>query len=74
MMLAIMIYGGNFTTIHCQDFFNLFIKLCRTLLGGLLSEKFIGKPEPKRAELNTSSLAKYKYSIDQWGNWNLFQV
>ena len=50
------------------------MKSCRTLLGGLLSEKFIGKPEPKRVDLNTSSLAKYKYSIDQWGNWSLFQV
>lgn len=44
-----------------------------TLLGGFLAEKYIGKPEPKRYELNTSSLAKYKYSIDQWGGWTLFQ-
>eukprot|EP00250_Pteridium_aquilinum_P010170 c19193_g1_i1 orf=228-1220(-) len=44
-----------------------------TLLGGFLAEKYIGKPEPTRYELNTSSLAKYKYSIDQWGGWNLFQ-
>lgn len=44
-----------------------------TLLGGFFSEKYLGKPEPKRFELNTSSLAKYKYSIDQWGGWNLFQ-
>eukprot|EP00249_Psilotum_nudum_P014661 c24944_g1_i1 orf=84-1097(+) len=44
-----------------------------SLLGGFFSNRYLGKPEPKRAELNTSSLAKYKYSIDQWGNWALFQ-
>lgn len=44
-----------------------------TLLGGFLADKYIGKPEPRRYELNTSSLAKYKYSIDQWGGWTLFQ-
>ncbi|KAI5073543.1 hypothetical protein GOP47_0011556 [Adiantum capillus-veneris] len=44
-----------------------------TLLGGFLAEKYIGKIEPKRYELNTSSLAKYKYVIDQWGSWRLFQ-
>ncbi|KAH7446573.1 hypothetical protein KP509_01G062800 [Ceratopteris richardii] len=44
-----------------------------TLLGGFISEKYFGKHEPKRVELNTSSLAKYKYVIDQWGDWNLFQ-
>lgn len=44
-----------------------------SLLGGFVSEKYLGKPEPKRLELNTSSLAKYKYSIDQWGGWELFQ-
>ncbi|KAH7441821.1 hypothetical protein KP509_03G055900 [Ceratopteris richardii] len=44
-----------------------------TLLGGFISEKYFDKHEPKRVELNTSSLAKYKYVIDQWGEWNLFQ-
>lgn len=44
-----------------------------TLLGGFLAEKYIGKTEPKRYELDTSSLAKYKYVIDQWGGWTLFQ-
>jgi aryl-alcohol dehydrogenase-like predicted oxidoreductase len=29
-----------------------------TLLGGLLSEKYLGRPEPPRAELNTASLLK----------------
>jgi aryl-alcohol dehydrogenase-like predicted oxidoreductase len=44
-----------------------------TLLGGLLSEKYLGRPEPPRAELNTASLQKYKRMIDAWGGWRLFQ-
>jgi len=35
-----------------------------TLLGGLLSEKYFGRPEPQRSELNTASLQKYKNMID----------
>jgi len=44
-----------------------------TLLGGLLSEKYLGRPEPRRANLNTASLQKYKNMIDAWGGWVLFQ-
>lgn len=44
-----------------------------TLCGGLLSEKYLGKPEPRNTELTTVSLKKYKNMIDQWGNWQLFQ-
>ena len=44
-----------------------------TLLGGLLSEKYLGRPEPPRGELNTASLQKYKRMIDAWGGWALFQ-
>jgi aryl-alcohol dehydrogenase-like predicted oxidoreductase len=44
-----------------------------TLLGGLLSEKYLGRPEPRRAELDTASLQKYKNMIDAWGGWTLFQ-
>jgi aryl-alcohol dehydrogenase-like predicted oxidoreductase len=44
-----------------------------TLLGGLLSEKYLGRPEPSRAALNTASLQKYKRMIDAWGGWALFQ-
>jgi aryl-alcohol dehydrogenase-like predicted oxidoreductase len=43
-----------------------------TLLGGLLSEKYL-RPEPTRSELDTTSLRKYKNMIDAWGGWNLFQ-
>jgi len=44
-----------------------------TLLGGLLSEKYLGRHEPGRGELTTASLQKYKQMIDAWGGWSLFQ-
>ncbi|QOV23787.1 aldo/keto reductase [Anabaenopsis elenkinii] len=44
-----------------------------SLCGGLLSEKYLGKPEPRGNELTTVSLRKYKNMVDAWGNWQLFQ-
>lgn len=44
-----------------------------TVCGGLLSEKYLGQPEPRRSALNTASLQKYKQMIDVWGGWDLFQ-
>jgi aryl-alcohol dehydrogenase-like predicted oxidoreductase len=44
-----------------------------TVLGGLLSEKFLGRRAPGRGELNTASLQKYSQMIDAWGGWALFQ-
>jgi aryl-alcohol dehydrogenase-like predicted oxidoreductase len=44
-----------------------------TLLGGLLSERYLGRPEPGPRELTTASLRKYKQMIDAWGGWALFQ-
>jgi aryl-alcohol dehydrogenase-like predicted oxidoreductase len=44
-----------------------------TVCGGLLAEKYLGKPEPRGRELNTVSLEKYKMMVDTWGGWNLFQ-
>jgi aryl-alcohol dehydrogenase-like predicted oxidoreductase len=44
-----------------------------TLLGGLLSEKYLGRPEPREPELHTASLRKYKHMLDAWGGWPLFQ-
>ena len=44
-----------------------------TLLGGLLSEKYLGCSEPARSKLVTASLRKYKNMIDAWGGWPLFQ-
>jgi aryl-alcohol dehydrogenase-like predicted oxidoreductase len=44
-----------------------------TLLGGLLTEKYLGVTEPTRADLNTYSLQKYMNMINAWGGWQLFQ-
>ncbi|KAK2851172.1 hypothetical protein Q5P01_007448 [Channa striata] len=45
-----------------------------TLAGGLLSERYLGKAEPKsKADLYTASHSKYKNMIDSWGGWTLFQ-
>ena len=44
-----------------------------TLCGGLLSDRFLGQPEPRPGQLNTASLRKYKQMIDAWGGWDLFQ-
>ncbi|RCJ18223.1 aldo/keto reductase [Nostoc minutum NIES-26] len=44
-----------------------------TVCGGFLSEKYLGKPEPRGSELATVSLRKYKNMIDAWGGWQLFQ-
>jgi len=44
-----------------------------TLLGGLLSEAWLGRAEPSRGSLATISQQKYKNMIDAWGGWALFQ-
>jgi aryl-alcohol dehydrogenase-like predicted oxidoreductase len=44
-----------------------------TVAGGLLSETYLGQPEPSRAALTTASLRKYKQMLDAWGGWGLFQ-
>lgn len=44
-----------------------------TVCGGLLSDRYLGMPEPGPAALNTASLRKYKQMIDAWGGWDLFQ-
>ena len=44
-----------------------------TLLGGLLTEKYLDTEEPTRADLDTYSLQKYMNMIDEWGGWKLFQ-
>ena len=43
------------------------------VLGGLMSEKYLARPEPRRSELNTASLQKYRNMIEAWGGWSLFQ-
>jgi len=43
-----------------------------TVCGGFLSERWLGKPEP-RVGLGNRSLIKYKLIIDDFGGWDLFQ-
>jgi aryl-alcohol dehydrogenase-like predicted oxidoreductase len=43
-----------------------------TVLGGFLSERWLGKPEP-RGTLQNRSLVKYKLILDDFGGWDLFQ-
>lgn len=43
-----------------------------TVCGGFLSERWLGKPEP-RCALENRSLIKYKLIIDDFGGWDLFQ-
>lgn len=54
----------------CQQH-NITLLTYGTYCGGLLSEKYLGQPEPRL--LNTASLRKYKNMIDAWGGWALFQ-
>jgi aryl-alcohol dehydrogenase-like predicted oxidoreductase len=44
-----------------------------TVCGGLLSERYVGHPEPRPTSLATASLRKYKQMVDAWGGWSLFQ-
>jgi aryl-alcohol dehydrogenase-like predicted oxidoreductase len=44
-----------------------------TVCGGLLSERYLNRPEPGNSELDTLSLRKYKKMVDAWGGWRLFQ-
>jgi aryl-alcohol dehydrogenase-like predicted oxidoreductase len=43
-----------------------------TVAGGLLSERYLGKPEPQ-SPLENRSLTKYKFIIDDLGGWGYFQ-
>jgi aryl-alcohol dehydrogenase-like predicted oxidoreductase len=43
-----------------------------TVLGGFLTERWLGKPAP-RVQLQNRSLVKYKLIIDDFGGWDLFQ-
>lgn len=56
----------------CQEH-NIQLLAYGTVCGGLLSEKYLGQPEPRGASLNTASLRKYKNMVDAWGGWSLFQ-
>src|SRR5580700_1279033 len=57
---------------YCRDH-GITLLTYGTVLGGLLSEKYLGRPRPQRGELNTASLQKYSNMIEGWGGWELFQ-
>lgn len=45
-----------------------------TLMGGLISERWLGKAEPRtREDVPTPSLGKYYRMVRSWGDWRLFQ-
>ncbi len=44
-----------------------------TFCGGMLSADYLHEREPSAGMLTTASLRKYKYMIDSWGGWALFQ-
>jgi len=52
---------------------NISILSYGTLLGGFLSDAFLGKPAPYHGSLSTASLQKYYNMINAWGGWELFQ-
>lgn len=53
---------------------NVWLLTYGTLCGGLLTDRYLGTPEPSPAQLTTASLRKYKQMIDAWGGWSLFQA
>ena len=57
---------------YCQDQ-GIYLLTYGTFCGGLLSERYLGQPEPTGAALDTASLNKYKQMINAWGGWDLFQ-
>ncbi len=59
-------------TPYCQQH-NIWLLPYGVLCGGLLAERYLGAPAPRRADLTTASLQKYKQMIDLWGGWALFQ-
>jgi len=44
-----------------------------TLAGGLLSDRWVGKPEPAAGEINDWSKMKYKRFVDAIGGWAVLQ-
>ena len=44
-----------------------------TLAGGLLSDRWLGKPEPKSGEIADWSKMKYKRFVEAIGGWNVLQ-
>ena len=44
-----------------------------SVAGGLLSDRYIGQPEPPYRAFDTASLQKYVGMVNAWGGWKLLQ-
>ena len=64
--------GGGKLAEYCEEE-GIGIFAYGTLLGGFISNKWLGEPEPTGAALSNMSLMKYKRFIDVAGGWTLFQ-
>jgi aryl-alcohol dehydrogenase-like predicted oxidoreductase/enamine deaminase RidA (YjgF/YER057c/UK114 family) len=64
--------GGEMAT-YCDEN-GIALLAYGTVLGGFLSNKWVGKPEPKEGDLANWSLMKYKRFIDVAGGWDKFQT
>lgn len=63
--------GGRLAALCARQDMHL---LCYgTLAGGLLTEHWLGEPEPA-TPLANRSLVKYKLIVDEFGGWDLFQA
>lgn len=63
--------GGGMTACCLEN--NVKLLAYGTLAGGLLSEKWLGRPEPAADSITDWSKSKYKRFIDQIGGWDVFQ-
>jgi len=59
-------------TQFCLDY-DIKILAFGTVAGGFLTEKWLGKSEPKQKDLPTWSQNKYKRFIDVAGGWDIYQ-
>ena len=57
---------------YCRSH-NITLLCYGTVAGGFLSERWLGQPEPRNADITNRSLIKYKLIIDDFGGWELFQ-
>lgn len=44
-----------------------------SLCGGLMSERWIGAPEPRRQQISNPTLLRAQQNINDWSGWRLFQ-
>jgi len=64
--------AGNNMTTTCNQY-GAKILAFGTLAGGFLTDKWLGKTEPRHDDLQTWSEMKYKRFIDNAGGWNPYQ-